>query len=309
MFVKEWTRRGLKGGKNLLKQGIIPPEVVETKCVGCELCVTVCPSFVLEMRNKKAEVVRGAWCIGCDHCGAVCPTEAILYNGSSKRESRLETDPVPSPEALQRLFLERRSLRVYKKESVPDILLRRILDAGNRAPTGSNSQNVNYILLTSPESINQLRERVINFYDKIFSRLQSWFGSLMLSWMAGQKTVEYLRDALPKFEHGYKKMKEGEDRLFYHAPVVIITHAESWDSLSSFNCSVALYQCSLMAQSLGLGCCFNGFLVSAVNHHRKIKGWLGIPADHACYAAMTLGYPDIRYQRPVHRDPPKATRR
>ena len=284
-----------------------PPKVEESKCNGCELCVTVCPSFVLEMRNKKAEVIRGAWCIGCDHCGAVCPTEAILHNGSSKRESRLETGPVPSPEALQRLFLERRSLRVYKKEPVSEALLKQILEAGRYAPTGTNSQNVHYLLLTSPEKIDQLRDMTINFYDKIFSRFQSWFGSLMLSWMAGAKTVEYLRESLPKFEHAYKKMKEGGDRLFYHAPVVVLTHAESWDSSSSFNCSSALYQCSLMAQSLDLGCCFNGILVNAVNRNHKIKGWLDIPADHACYAAMTLGYPDVQYERPVHRDPPKVT--
>jgi nitroreductase len=260
------------------------------------------------MRNKKAEVVRGAWCIGCDHCGAVCPTEAILQGGtSSAKESHLETIPTASPETMKRFFLERRSLRVYKKEPVLEALLKQILEAGNCAPTGSNSQNVYYIFLTSPEKINQLREMTINFYDKIFSRLQSWFGSLILSWMAGAKTVEYLRESLPKFEYTYKKMKEGGDRLFYHAPVVVLTHAESWDSLSSFNCSSALYQCSLMAQSLGLGCCFNGILVNAVNHDRRIKGWLRIPVNHACYAAMTLGYPDVRYQRPVHRDPPKAT--
>jgi nitroreductase len=186
-------------------------------------------------------------------------------------------------------------------------MLRQILDAGNCAPTGSNSQNVHYLLLTSPKQIDQLREMTRRFYGMIFSRIRSWFGSLMLSWMAGAKTVEYLRDSVPKFEYAYKKMKEGEDPLFYHAPVVILTHAESWDSSSPFNCSAALYQSSLMAQSLGLGCCFNGLLVNAVNHNRRIKGWLGIPADHACYAAMTLGYPEVRYQRPVHRDPPKAT--
>ena len=269
--------------------------------------MTVCPSFVLEMRNKKAEVVRGAWCIGCDHCGAVCPTEAILRNGSSKTDSRLAKSQVPSPEALRRLFLERRSLRVYKKEPISEALLSQILDAGSCAPTGSNSQNVNYILLTSPEKINQLRELTLNFYSKIFSNLQNWFGRRMLSWMAGAKTVENLRESLPKFAYADKKMREGEDRLFYHAPVVVLTHAESWDSSSSFNCSSALYQCSLLAQSMGLGCCFNGILVNAVNHSRKIKGWLGIPADHASYAAMTLGYPDVCYQRPVHRDPAKAT--
>lgn len=294
--------------KEFLKRRIDPPKVEESECNGCGLCVTVCRSFVLEMKNKKAEVVRGGWCIGCDHCGAVCPTEAILRNGSWKEKSRLERGPVPSPEALQRLFLERRSHHVYKKEPVPEpAMLKRILDAGNCAPTGSNSQNVHYILLTSPEKINQLREMTINFYGKLFSRLQSRFGGLVLSWVAGTKTIEYLRESLPKFEYAYKKMKEGRDHLFYRAPVVILTHAESWDSSSSFNCSSALYQCSLMAQSLGLGCCFNGLLVNAVNHNRKIKGWLEIPADHTCYAAVTLGYPDVQYQRPVHRDSPKAT--
>jgi len=290
-----------------LKRRVDPPKVEESKCNSCGLCVTVCRSFVLEMRDKKAEVVRGAWCIGCDHCGAVCPTEAILRDGSSMRDSHLEAGPIPSPETLQRFFLERRSIHVYKEEPVSEAMLRQILDAGNCAPTGSNSQNVHYILLTSPENINQLREMTTHFYDKIFLRLQNWFWSLMLSWMAGAKTVEYLRDSVPKFEFAYKKMKEGRDPLFYHAPVVILTHAESWDSCSPFNCSSALYQCSLMAQSLGLGCCFNGFLVNAVNHNRRIKGWLGIPADHACYAAMTLGSPEVRYHRPVHRDSPKVT--
>ena len=291
-----------------MKQRIGPPKVEETKCIGCELCITVCPSFVLGMKNKKAEVLKGAWCIGCDHCGAVCPTEAILRGGaSSVKESHVGTIPATSPETLKRFFLERRSLRVYKKEPVPDTLLKQILDTGNCSPTGSNSQNVNYVLLTSPEKISHLRDMTINFYGKIFSHLQNWFGGLLLSWMAGAKTVEYLRESLPKFEYAYKKMKKGEDRLFYHAPVVILTHAESWDSSSSFNCSSALDQCSLMAQSLGLGCCFNGILVNAVNHNHKIKGWLDIPADHACYAAMTLGYPDVKYERPIHRDPPKAT--
>lgn len=303
-----WKRRKLEGGTDSLETGKNPPEVVESKCDGCELCVTTCPSFVLEMSNQKAKVVRGGWCIECGHCGAVCPTEAIYREeASSEKEFRLQASAAPSPEMMQRLFLERRSLRVYKRDPVAETALKRIVDAGKYAPTGSNSQSVHYILLTSPEKVTQLRDMTISFYDKIFSYLKSWFGKLILSWMAGSKTVEYLRESLPKFAYAYEKIREGGDRLFYHAPVVILTHAESWDSSSPFNCSVALYQCSLMAQSLGLGCCFNGLLVNAVNHNRRIKGWLGIPVDHACYAAMTLGYPEVQYQRPVNRKPPKAT--
>jgi len=119
--------------------------------------------------------------------------------------------------------------------------------------------------------------------------------------------VEYLRESLPKVEYANEQMKKGKDRLFYHAPVVVLAHAESWDTNSSFNCSVALYHCSLMAHTLGLGCCFNGFLVNAVNRAPQIKGWLGVPKDHRCYSAMTLGFPGAKYLRLIHREPPKVT--
>ena len=101
-------------------------------------------------------------------------------------------------------------------------------------------------------------------------------------------------------------MSQGKDPLFFRAPVVMLAHAESWDPNSSFNCSVALYHCSLMAHTLGLGCCFNGFLVNAVNQSPKMKAWLGLPPNHRCYSAMTLGYPEVRYLRLVRRALPKV---
>jgi nitroreductase len=91
--------------------------------------------------------------------------------------------------------------------------------------------------------------------------------------------------------------------LFYNASVVMVAHAESWDTSSAFNGALALYNCSLMAHTLGVGCCFNGYLQNAVNKSRRIKRWLGIPRDHQCFGAMTLGYRKIKYRRLVKRDP------
>ena len=193
-------------------------------------------------------------------------------------------------------------------DPVPEEVLNKILDAGRYAPTGTNSQNVHYVVLTSPDQIAELQKRTIRFYDKIFSRVRGRFGMFLFSLVAGRKTAEYLRESLPKIEYANEQIKQGKDRLFYHAPVVMLAHAESWDTCSSFNCSVALYHCSLMAHTLGLGCCFNGFLVNAVNHAPKIKGWLGIPADHKCYSAMTVGFPDVKYLRLVRRYPPKVNK-
>lgn len=238
---------------------------------------------------------------------AVCPSEAVLWEGKvfEKHPQRGEV-PAVTPETLDLLVRERRSIRNYLAEPIPKLILNQILDAGRYAPTGTNSQNVHYVVLTSPDQINKLREMTIRFYEKIFERVSHPLGRLILSLMAGKKTVAYLQESLPKMAVAREAMNRGQDRLFYHAPVVVVTHAESWDSSSSFNCSVALYNCSLKAHSLGLGCCFNGFLVNAVNHAPKIKRWLGIPSDHRCYSAMALGYPNIKYPGLIQRESPKV---
>jgi nitroreductase/Pyruvate/2-oxoacid:ferredoxin oxidoreductase delta subunit len=291
-----------------MKRKANPPGVNREDCIiGCERCVAVCPSFVLRIVGGKSEVVRGDWCIGCGHCGAVCPTGAILHEGSCfDLHPKKGESPATSPEILGLLLRERRSIRIYTPDPIPEEVLNKILDAGRYGPTGSNSQNVHYVVLRSPDQIAELQRRTISFYDKTFSRVRGRFGTFLLSLVAGRKTAEYLRESLPKIEYANQQIKQGKDRLFYHAPAVMLTHAESWDTCSSFNCSVALYNCSLMAHTLGLGCCFNGFLVNAVNYASKIKKWLGIPADHKCYSAMTVGFSDVKYLRLVPRDLPKV---
>jgi nitroreductase/Pyruvate/2-oxoacid:ferredoxin oxidoreductase delta subunit len=281
-----------------------PPEVIVSKCVGCGLCVRVCPSFVLDVSNAKAFIARRDWCIGCGHCAAICPMDALHTEGTSLEDQKKPgPSPATPPETLQLLLRERRSIRHYTKEPVPEKLLTEVLEAGRYAPTGRNSQNVNYIVLTTPEGIEHLRQMTMTFYDKVFSRVKGRIGAFFFGLVAGRKIVESLRESLPKIEHARTLMEQGKDLLFYHAPVLVIVHAESWDTCSDFNCGTALYNCSLMAHTLGLGCCFNWYLAGAVNHDRTIKKWLGIPVDHQCYGAMTLGYPDLRFERLAEREP------
>ena len=278
--------------------------VEASQCNGCGLCLGVCPAFVFEMIDAKAAVVRANWCIGCGQCGSVCPEEAIHPKGT-KRDLP-PSSPAVSPERLLMLLRERRSVRRYRHTPIPKTVLERILDAGRYGPTGRNSQNVNYVVLSSPEEIETLRKMTIRFYEKILRRLRGRIGAFFLSLVAGRKLVESLRESIPKAELARERMGRGEDPLFYHAPALILVHGESWDTCSAFNGSVALYHCSLMAHTLGIGCCFNGYLVNAVNHDRQLKAWLEIPKDHQCYGAMTLGYQAVTYFRLPDRDPPKV---
>lgn len=284
-----------------------PPEVMKEKCTACGLCVGVCPAFVFEMMDKTARVVRGDWCIGCGQCGAACPEEAILHEASALGKGpRRGSRPAVTAEKLMLLLRERRSVRSYRNKSVPKKLLGRVIEAGRYAPTGSNSQNVRYLVLTTPAQINRLRKMTVAFYERIFKLVRSRFGALLLKVFAGGRIVEELEESIPKLEHAKELMDQGKDCLFYGAPAVMVVHAESWDTSSAFNCALALYNCSLLAHAQGVGCCFNGYLQGAINNSRRIKKWLGIPRDHRCFGAMTLGYQEVRYQWLVERDPAKV---
>ena len=290
-----------------MKRVYSPPEVIRKKCTGCGLCLEVCPSFVFELMDKKSRVVRGDWCIGCGQCGAVCPVQAILHEASaSGKGPRPGAKPAIATDKLMLLLRERRSVRSYRHKPVPKKVLEQIIEAGRYAPTGSNSQNVHYLVLTATAQIDQLRTLTLSFYERIFTLVRNRVGVFLLGVFAGGKIVEKLKESIPKLEYAKELMDQGKDCLFYDAPAVMVVHAESWDTTSAFNGALALYNCSLMAHTLGVGCCFNGYLQGAINSSRRIKKWLGIPRNHRCFGAMTLGYQRVRYQRLVKRDPAKV---
>jgi len=61
------------------------------------------------------------------------------------------------------------------------------------------------------------------------------------------------------------------------------------------NCAGALYHCSLMVHTLGIGVCCNGSLENTAHVSAELKKCLGIPKDHECSGAITMGYQNIRY--------------
>ncbi|MDJ0854848.1 MAG: 4Fe-4S binding protein [Desulfobacterales bacterium] len=47
-------------------------------CVGCGMCLKVCPAMAISGQPRKRHRVTGAACIDCGACGRICPHGAVL---------------------------------------------------------------------------------------------------------------------------------------------------------------------------------------------------------------------------------------
>jgi nitroreductase/NAD-dependent dihydropyrimidine dehydrogenase PreA subunit len=301
------NRQFLEKSKRIVLYGreITPPHINIDKCTGCGLCVKVCPALVFELREKKSEVIYGEGCFACGHCWAVCPEDAVFQQEVATATS-LKPGPGPavSADTLQLLIRERRSTRLFNDKPVSKDHLLKIIEAGRYAPTSSNRQDVNYIVLSNQQKVSELRFLVECFMEKTFKVMQNRAIALFYRIKFGRSAVDSLRH----YAMGYQFLKNRKEKNAYFplpfGSAVIITHAQSFDALAPFNCSVALYSCSLMAHSLGLGSCFMGFVQIGANMDKNLKNWLDIPKEHQSYGAMVVGHPDVKYRRLIERKKP-----
>ena len=275
------------------------------KCTNCLKCIKICPSqlFSKQSQDKKNNVLfedPNRLCIRCGHCIAICPVEAITYEDADAffdigEEKNLAK--IVSFDDLLKILRMRRSMRVYKKEDVSKEKIEAVLEAMRYAPAASNLQGWRYIVLTNKNEINYLSNETSKLF-KIARKLLP-LRYLVAPFLTGGARRRVLSPKSKiQLDNALKRMKKGEDVVFFDAPCVVILYSKKYaNAMSANDAGIAFTHGMLAAQALGLGTCWVGFAQRRLQNIRRIKKHFQIPKGYHVWGVMTIGHPAMEYQR------------
>jgi nitroreductase/NAD-dependent dihydropyrimidine dehydrogenase PreA subunit len=279
-------------------------------CNGCGLCVNVCPTGTISLREGKASV-SGDESILCGHCEAVCPQGAIRVTAIDEEMSRYRTFTVNKKwlppgkfdtSALVQLMSSRRSCRCFTEKPVHRDTLEDLVKIGITAPSGTNCQSWTFTVLPTRKAVVSFAGHIARFFEKLNATAEKPVLRRLLRLIGkGELDVYY---------HGYyRKVKEaleewhssGEDRLFHGGAAAIIVGSKPGASCPAEDALLATQNILLAAHSMGLGSCLIGYAVAAMRNDSSIQRSVGIPSEEKVYAVIALGYPAEVYQRTAGR--------
>ena len=164
-------------------------------------------------------------------------------------------------ETLQ-VIKNRRSIKQYKAEQIPDADLQQIMEAAIYAPNARNAQEWHFTVIQNKDMI-----------DNIVSIIKE---NIMNS------GIEFLMGIAS--DPGY--------HTFYHAPTIVIVTGDEKDKFREVSCGAAAENIALAAKSLNIGSCVmtSPEFLFASDKGKALAKELGIPDGYTHVCVVTLGY-------------------
>ena len=277
--------------------------VDENVCLGCGLCVIECYEKVGKLPEGCVDH-SDPNCKQCLQCYAACPQDAIRIRNESPLEKfpngwQIDFDP------LKAFLAFRRSTRHYLNKPLDKSTIERILAAAVYIPSGGNRHDYEFTVITQAETKEKLKEEFRRFYKLRRTLLKN----PVLRWLVKNFAGPYIRAFLtePKFLKGldgiFDRIHSGEDPMFYNAPVIVLIHSKAIIPTPKEDCVLAGYNIAMAAQTLGLGSCFMSIAQDAFNSSARCRSIAGLTAKDTVHAVIILGYPAVKFLRPIPKSP------
>ena len=167
-------------------------------------------------------------------------------------------------------ILERRSVRLFDPKPIPQDILETIINSGNRAPSGMNTQGWRFIVVQSASARAKLSAAALPRYK---------------TWLA---------NAAPEVKERRAKVDEiVSDPVYYNAPVVLFVIGTG-TMTQDYDCPMACENIMLAARSFNIGSCWVYFGLKALEEP-SITQLLEIKDNEKAFGPILLGYPKANY--------------
>ena len=242
----------------------------EEKCILCRNCIESCGRGLFSDKEQDKIIFQDPEndCSRCGHCIARCPEDVVIYKemGEAKSFEGIKNLEEIIPYNDMYNFLQaHRSVRQYKKDKVPNEVLRKVFDAMQCAPTARNMRSESYTILSEEDQIISLSDAIIE----------------LISETSGIRELYAERLA--------RARKLFKSPIFFDAPHVIIISSKNDTESEANNIGIIVTYGRLAAQAIGLGTCWNGLTQFAMNMNRKLARTYGIRGKRV--GVFTIGYP------------------
>jgi nitroreductase len=230
---------------------------------------------------------KEAHCIPLRHCVAVCHTRALRPQSVALRglSRPIDRNKVLSPDLLTHHLRTRRSIRNFKSGEVPRETFAAILHTVRHAPSGHNHQPVAWTILDGRTAV-------------------SAFLSQATEWMREEVRAKTPLSRTLSLAGAVRAVDKGKDVVTRGAPHVVFAHVPAQGITPKTDAVIAATWFEIVAHAHGVGTCFAGYLMFALEHRPELARFLDIPEGRVVPAALLAGVPKYRYRRMVPRDAP-----
>jgi nitroreductase/NAD-dependent dihydropyrimidine dehydrogenase PreA subunit len=261
-------------------------------CQRDRLCALECPVSVISLEGGDGfpRTVDGAesLCLRCGHCVAVCPHGALSHEASPVESSpEIQKGLDLNRDQLAQFLRSRRSTRVFLDKEVARGTVEELINLARYAPTGSNLQLVEWLVLSDRDKLHEL-------------------SALTVDWMR-EALARNAKTAPPYLAKLIKGWEDGFDTVLRNAPLVLVGMVNKDARNGLVDTTIALTFLDLAAPRFGLGTCWAGLLQGAMMNWPPVKKTMGISEDYPFHYPMMVGYNKFRYHRMVQRRPAKIT--